>query len=749
MARKLLFGHGENLISDLPRRSLGGGPKHHPYTDKYEVFARLSPQVSAMSDTVMALPDSFCPGGHSVFKLVLHPAYTAKSWFPDKLLRAFDFRVVGSKYVRIVAGGDVPQFRVVGDEEKIRPVLALELFVAGNRNDIGRFTASIATDGPESIAADDLFSEIRKIESVSAFVNGDRIIGTPDELNGATVFELVLHASRYEDSIVSAFVDVASASGVEAVVGKRVHSSRLCFMPLKATDIEKIRAVEGFSFIRLVRKMPNLRDITRDCISGTAPLVTAPLPPALPSEKGVAVFDIGCETDVCMNGWVRPHHLDHRFVRSTSPLHGTLVNSALLFGDVEAGAALSPAAPVDSYQVVDPTDHSSGLELYEALDRICDILDADNHEFANLSIGPDLPISDDEVHAWTTRLDEKLSSGKVLMTVAVGNNGEMDESSGNARIEVPGDAVNALSVGASTKPGEASDWDKASYSAIGPGRMPGKIKPEVLDFGGSEDRAFGLFDPVDKRRVEAMGTSFAAPNALRKCVLLRKKYPELKPLALKALLVHFAIKKDTGHDENKYGHGALSSETDRFVVCDDNEMSIVYQGNLDPQKYIKVPIPVSENLTGRIRLKVTLCYATGINAESPGNYTKSAIEVLLRPDMDNMTKDPTRPKTKPFFDTKKYATEDELRREGLKWSTVMTGEKVFDAERSIEEPFLELHYVARDGVERDNDAQTIPYAMVITIIAPKTPDIYERVLQRYATKIRPIVEQEVQVSVEV
>lgn len=741
MARKLLFGHGENLISDLPRPSLGGGPKHHPYADKGEVLARLLPQVSDMSNTVMALPDLFCPKGYSVFKLVLHPAYTAKSWFPHKLLRAFDFRVVGSKYVRIVAGGDAPQFRVAGDDGKIKPVLALELFVAGHRKNISRFS--------RSIDADDLFSEIRKIERISAFANGDRIIGTSEELRDVRVFELVLHASRYEDSIVSAFVDVANASGVEAMVDKRMHSSRLCFMPIKATNIEKIRAVEGFSFIRLVRKMPNLRDITRDCISGSATFAMSPLPPVSPIEGRVAVFDIGCETDACMNGWVRPHHLDHSFVRNNGPLHGTLVNSALLFGDIETGTTLKPVAPIDSYQVVDPADHSSGLELYEALDRICDILDADNHEFANLSIGPDLPISDDEVHAWTTRLDEKLSSGKVLMTVAVGNNGEMDEVSGNARIEVPGDAVNVLSVGASTKPGESSGWDRAPYSALGPGRMPGKIKPEVLDFGGSDDRAFGLFDPVDKRRVEAMGTSFAAPNALRKCVLLRKKYPELKPLALKALLVHFAIRKDVGHDENKHGHGALSSETDKFVVCDDNEMSIVYQGNLDPQKYIKVPIPVSENLTGRIRLKVTLCYATGVNAESPGNYTKSAIEVLLRPDVDNMTKDPMRPKAKPFFDAKKYATEDELRREGLKWSTVMTGEKVFDAERTIEEPFLELHYVARDGVERDDDAQTIPYAMVITIIAPKTPDIYERVLQRYATKIRPIMEQEIQVPVEV
>ena len=90
-----------------------------------------------------------------------------------------------------------------------------------------------------------------------------------------------------------------------------------------------------------------------------------------------------------------------------------------------------------------------------------------------------------------------------------------------------------------------------------------------------------------------------------------------------------------------------------------------------------------------------------------------------------------------------------MRREGLKWSTVMTGEKVFDAEKTIDEPFLELHYVYRDGVERDDEARAIPYAMVITIIAPKTPDIYERVLQRYSSKIRPIVEQPIQVPLEV
>ncbi|WP_139157512.1 hypothetical protein, partial [Enterobacter hormaechei] len=66
----------------------------------------------------------------------------------------------------------------------------------------------------------------------------------------------------------------------------------------------------------------------------------------------------------------------------------------------------------------------------------------------NLSLGPNLPIEDSEVHAWTSVIDDLLSDGETLMTIAVGNNGEMDKESGNARIQVPADSVNGLSIGA-------------------------------------------------------------------------------------------------------------------------------------------------------------------------------------------------------------------------------------------------------------------------------------------------------------
>ncbi|WP_404873279.1 S8 family serine peptidase, partial [Klebsiella pneumoniae] len=82
-------------------------------------------------------------------------------------------------------------------------------------------------------------------------------------------------------------------------------------------------------------------------------------------------------------------------------------------------------------------------------------------------------------------IDDLLSDGETLMTIAVGNNGEMDKESGNARIQVPADSVNGLSIGAANST-DSNKWARSSYSAMGPGRSPGVIKPDLVTFGGEE-----------------------------------------------------------------------------------------------------------------------------------------------------------------------------------------------------------------------------------------------------------------------
>ena len=132
-----------------------------------------------------------------------------------------------------------------------------------------------------------------------------------------------------------------------------------------------------------------------------------------------------------------------------STAHGHDVTSAALFGPLVPGKpAPRPFGVVDHYRVLDKECDSDPYELYDALRRIDEVIKARQYEFFNLSIGPALPIEDDEVHPWTALLDEHLSDGHALVTVAVGNNGQEDRPSGEARIQVPSDAVNCVAVGA-------------------------------------------------------------------------------------------------------------------------------------------------------------------------------------------------------------------------------------------------------------------------------------------------------------
>ena len=725
MTRNLLLGCGENLVTDLPKRKFGGGEREHPYKDPDEVYERLCPQMIRTLDYLSKLDAKYCPDDHSVFRIDLHPAYLAKSYFPTRLLTKFDLRPVGSKFIPIVPKKTIGR-KKVGSQE----VQTIELYIAGLRRDIAMLCSHLQDE--------DLFSDVRKVERIRAFDAGERLIGDVDDLAKSKVFELVLHSDRYDDSIVRSFLELAKKCDMEVMPKKRIQTAGLCFLPVKAESYEALTSVEPFSFLRLVRRMPRLREISREMEGKVEPLSLTTLPPCPANIPRVAVFDVGCDVAPQLNGWVSENPLS-RSLPSRGVKHGTMVNSALLFGPVEKTKPLNPVAHIDSYQVIDPMDRSSPLELYEALERICQKLDTYDYEFANLSIGPNLPIEDDEVHAWTATLDEKLASGRTLMTVAVGNNGESDFASGNARVEVPGDSVNALSVGASTVSGEDPNWERSSYSAVGPGRMPGRIKPDVLDFGGSEKNGFGVIDPVGSQLMHLSGTSFAAPNALHKCIALKTKYPELTPLALKALMIHTASRKRDS-DALECGHGNLPSNLDRYVVCGQDEMTVVYQGRLDPRKYVKAEIPVPKTLKGRITLRATLCYATGVSPETPGNYTRSAIEVYLRPNIAKTTKDAARPPSKPFFEHGPYESEAHLREYGLKWDTVMQGEKSFDSSKSVSAPFFELHYMAREGMNYKVDAGQIPYALIVTIKAPKTPDIYAQVLERYKLKIRPIVE---------
>lgn len=426
--------------------------------------------------------------------------------------------------------------------------------------------------------------------------------------------------------------------------------------------------------------------------------------------------------------------------------HGVGVTSAFLFGHIDPKVPLpQPYAYVDHYRVLDDIPGENPYELFEILDRIKDVLETNNYDFFNLSLGPQLPIDDGEVHAWTAVLDDYLSKRQTLATIAVGNDGEGDPEIKANRVQVPSDCVNALGIGACDVPDEG--WARASYSSVGPGRSPGIVKPDLVEFGGSIQRPFLVLDSQDGNFISPTGgTSFSAPSTMRLGVGVKAHFGNaLSPLAIRTLLVHCSESSDLPKQE--VGFGRVARLLEDIVICEDTVMRVVFQGRITASKFIRVPVPVPLSpLPGRLKIKATLCYASAIDPHHPENYTRSGLEVTFRPDktkkrvVDKETgRESPHAVSKPFFNTiqKQFQTEEELRRDALKWENCMHAEKSMNG-TSLNGPTFDIHYNARMEGHNDTRSQEIEYALVITVEAPKVTDLYDQVVRRYATQLEQL-----------
>jgi Subtilase family len=390
----------------------------------------------------------------------------------------------------------------------------------------------------------------------------------------------------------------------------------------------------------------------------------------------VAVFDGGVRADAKLDLWV--NRKETKNIGAPVPefeKHGTAVTSAPLFGPLQDGvAAECPYSSVDHYRVLEAdTLKDDQQELYSVLERIRDVLESrPKYDFLNLSLGPDLPVEDNDVHAWTAVLDQLFADGLTLLTIAVGNSGALDWTSGNARIQTPADCVNALSIGGCDRTG--ATWKRAPYSSIGPGRSPGIMKPDGLAFGGSSREPYWVVNAENPGAATPItGTSFAAPTVLRTGIGVKAHFGKpLTPLAIKALLLHCA--DDGGHDNAEVGWGRIPENLREIVLTDQHAAHIVYQGELRPASWLRMQIPIpADPMNGMVDITATFCFATPTDPQDPLNYMRSGLEVRFRPH-DQKRKDPDQvhADSKSFFQAKDVSTEEaDQRADAHKWETTL------------------------------------------------------------------------------
>ena len=180
---------------------------------------------------------------------------------------------------------------------------------------------------------------------------------------------------------------------------------------------------------------------------------------------------------------------------------------------------------------------------------------------------------------------------------------------------------------------------------------------------------------------------------------------------------------------------------DPFVVCAAGTARILYQGKLTASKYLRVPIPLpSDGLQGTVKITATFCFATLVDPEHPGNYTRSGLEITFRPHSGNFaTEESTHAKSDSFFKPSElYPAENVLRRDAHKWETCLHSSKSKRA-TSLKEPVFDIHYNARLEGHRDPMIKHIPYALVITVETPRILDLYDRIIRQYGGRLRPLL----------
>lgn len=758
-AARPLLGGGERL-REATERAGGGGPTWHPRTVE-QARALLAPQAANVAETVGRLPESL-RGPHVIFEATLRPNYVASSHFPTHLLRAADLYTVGTRQATGVL--ETPTRRVEGE-----PTKTLLLAGAPERLDD---LADFLSRAPIARELTRVWDDVREFDSMRAPDASVIVQGADgDFADGEVVtWEAVLsrigrtEAERetWSRDVFDKWVALVESLGGEVASDFRRSVAGLTFVPVALT-VDRVAEAAAFNVLRAIRPMPPLQAAPRGTPRATPRVVAPPSPAAMAlSDARLAVFDGGVDP---ANAFVAPFVTLHplapaRAIRDVRA-HGEHVTHALLYGYSPAGGTLEPPpAYVDHYKIWPPPPHSTVESgWYWVLDQVVDAVVRDGHRLVNLSLGPRRAVNPHgEPDRWTATLDALAAEHGVLFVVAAGNEGRAP----NARIQVPGDMVNGLTVGACDSRDPARAVSRCPYSNPGPGRAGQRVQPVGTAFGGVEGVEPFLALGPDGRLAELEGTSYATPLVTRGLAELVGVLGErATPETLRAFAAHFATgRRAAGNGERHVGYGRLPETYGNVWECASHEVTTVYQDAMRRGELAAFRLPLPDGLPPDLRIEVqfTFAFTAPVDPADVSDYTAAGFELTFRPHerrrmlYDTSTTPPTSlgevdtevdrdriveayrqgPRSLsalPLADAggRRARGEGELRRAG-KWETLIR-RRFRRAAGQLYMPRIDVEFFARaNGVLLDpaDVATPQPFTLIVTLRAPSGVPLYER-----------------------
>lgn len=715
--KNFIIGYGETLTRKVEIKS-GSGAKSHPYSFA-EARDRLVSDLNQVIREIDLKSSQQCVDGEVVVKFIQHPSYLAKSYYPTQLFNKFGIIDVGSKSMKVKP-------RKWAIKKHPEEGLASCIFVSGNKSKFEAMLNSLAYEQLPNVTQ----TLIRSIEKVSSYDAVEKIKSIEENTKKLRL-EVVLHAEALNQKVFQSFTKYVESLNGQVDWSRSKSVGGLTFLPVSISKGLESDLAE-FSHLRALRSVPKLRFNKPDTIrSSINEIFDLPEYEPLNHDFKVCIFDGGLGTENIITPWV--NELIPSDVTNSHPsllAHGGEVCSTYLFGpfNAESKSFSSPYSNVDIVRVVSSED--TDPDLFDVLTRIENVLKDKKYKYVNLSLGPRLPVEDDDVHVWTSLIDSLLQDGHCLATVAVGNDGDLEGDS--ARIQPPSDMVNCFAVGSTST--SCENWNKAEYSCIGPGRSPGMVKPDGVIFGGSESELFKVYSPQTHSIIGTQGTSYSAPYALRVAAGIDAITDfELNTSAVKALMIHHADREDK--EMHGVGWGKLPNSPEEVIECKDDEAIIVYQGELMPSQHLRIPIPIPVGADCKwIHLKATFCFNANVDPEHPLHYTKSGLVVTFRANEEKIKDGAEHANTKTFFSLGNlYETEEELREDAHKWETCISKYHKFQ-KSTLSAPVFDVKYHARDkGGEFGGDKVPLKYSLILSIRAEGEAETYNMVLQQNQT----------------
>ena len=320
--------------------------------------------------------------------------------------------------------------------------------------------------------------------------------------------------------------------------------------------------------------------------------------------------------------------------------HGTLMAGIVAYGDLLVSLGSQYAIPVshrlESAKIVPPPPAQNPKHLWghltlQGISR-AEIQTPERRRIVCLAITAKDDRDRGRPSSWSAAIDEAAAGYEDdvhrLIVVSAGNVDDPDHwrtyPDDNLTNEVhdPGQAWNAVTVGAWTDKTNIVDLNLAGYTPIAPagGLSPYSttsmtwsarkwpIKPEVVFEGGNVARGpnDSVFDPDDLKLMSTnrdlqvahfapfCATSAAAAEAARMAAQIQVEYPDIWPETVRALIVHSAewtelLKQQFLPDESKQGYARLLRvcgfgipNLRRALYCASNSLTLVSEASLHP-----------------------------------------------------------------------------------------------------------------------------------------------------------------------